>query len=234
VRNPYVSDEIWNAVEPYFVPEFSPVKAALDTIFSKSRVLSSLKSMSKAGFNRLTHPSRKVIVATHPYLKGYLVKVFLDTMDNAEWHSWLRRARGARIIQDAINIHGYQHIMKVPKKWIYPLPADPSPRKDGIYRKNFVLLVQQMDILDDRKNWKAYKKKMTPEILNALYTLLTEYKLIDSVYADNVPFCKDGKMAFIDTEYTGDTTMDVPLSAVGQYLSKPMVAQWEQLIVNGL
>lgn len=232
-RNPYVSDEAWNSVSPYFVPENTPEKAALDAIFSKKGVLTSLKSLSNAGFLIITNPKDKILLLSHPNLKGYLLKVYLDSQEIPEWHCFMRRARGARVVQDAINFHGYQHIMKVPRKWIYPLPADPTPAKVGS-RKNFVLLVQKIDILNDKKNRKAFKEKMTQEILNALYNLMTTYLLIDSVYADNIPFCKDGKIAFIDTEYTGDTTMAVPLSAVGQYLSPTMLGHWEQLLNYGL
>lgn len=232
IRNQNVPDEVWNAVSPYFVPEFSQEKAALDTIFSKKGVLKSLKSLSNAGFLIITNPKDKIIVLSHPFLKGYLLKVFTDGMNHTDWDVWRRRVEGANTIRDAINSHGYQHLMKVPNKWIYPIPSDPTPVKNGERKMNFILLVQKMDILNDTNNRKAYKRKVTPEILDALYTLLTQYLLIDSVYADNIPFCRDGKIAFVDTEYAGDTTREVPLSALGQYLSADMLAYWEQLIIR--
>lgn len=233
-RNTQVVDYVWNALQPYFVPEYSEEKAALDTIFAERGVLKSLRSLSKAGFHLITNPKSKIIVLSHPYLEGYLVKAYLESEDIPEWDCWLRRARGARIVREAISRHGYEHILKVPRKWVYPLPENPSPVKEGTFRKYFVLLVEKMDILDDKKNRKAFKKQMTREILGALYTLLMENLMIDSVYADNIPFCKDGKIAFVDTEYTGDRTRDVPLSALGQYLSPAMLAEWEQLLNYGL
>lgn len=233
-QNSRVSNEIWSSLQPYFVPEYSHEKAALDTIFHKPGVLQSMKSLSEAGFLLITNPKSKIIVLSHPYLKGYLIKVYLETEPMAEWDAWLRRVRGAHTIQEAIISHGYQHLMKVPKKWIYPLPENSLPVKDGMYRKNFVLLVEEMDILEEKKNRKAFKNKITHEHLVALYTLLTKYRLIDSVYSDNIPFCKDGKIAFIDTEWAGDTTIEVPLSSIGQYLSKPMLAEWEQLLNHGV
>ena len=122
--------------------------------------------------------------------------------------------------------------MKVPHKWIYPLPADPSPKeKEGIYRKNFILVTEEMDILSRKKNRKAYNKRITKKHLIALYTLINECGLLDSVYADNVPFCKDGKMAFIDTEHSLNEP-PYPLAFIGQYLNDEMLGYWEQLL-NG-
>lgn len=233
-KNPQVAEYIWNTLEPYFVPEYSKEKIALDTIFQEEGVLKSIKTLNRAGFHLITNPKSKIIVLSHSDLKGYLFKVYLESENIPEWDCWLRRARGSRVIQDAINEYGYEHIMKVPRKWIYPLPQDKRPLKEGTFRKYFVLLVEKMDILSYKKNKRAFKTKVNQETLIALYTLLTENLLIDSVYADNIPFCKDGRIAFVDTEFSGDRTRDVPLSAVGQYLSSDMLAVWEQLIINGV
>jgi len=233
VQNPYVSEEIWSSISPYFLPENFPQKEALDKIFSKRRVLSSASSMKKADFVLLTNPKKNIVVARHPKLKGYLVKAYLDDDKAQEWVWLRRRVEGARVIQESIENHGYQGIMKTPKKWIYPLPPDPKP-KSGHSGKNFVLIVEEIDILNDHKNRKAYRTRMTPPLLDALYTILMENRLIDSIYAKNVPFCKDGRLAFVDTEHFNDTTREVPISRVAQYLSKEMHAYWEQLIQQGV
>lgn len=228
IRPAHVSEEAWNTLSPYFLPETFPEKAILDEVFSKRRVLKSIKSMIKSGFFILTDPKDKIIVAKHINIKKYLIKVYLDGMPIAEWDCWRRRLRGVQVIQEAIERHGFQNIMKTPKKWVYPLPPSPlPPEQDG---KNFILVVEEIDILKDRKNRAAYKKKMTPEILEAFYLMLTEYRLLDSVYADNTPFCKDGRMAFIDTEWTGSKRQTMPLSAVAQYLSAEMLPYWQELV----
>jgi len=232
-QNPYVSEELWNSLSPYFIPAESEEKAILDSIFSQRRVLSSIKSMVKSGFILLTHPKDKIIVAKHPYLKGYLIKAYTDNMNFPDFYWWKKRIDGVRVIEQKIIEYGYQKIMKVPKKWIYPLPAEPSPLKGAKYRKNFILIVQDMEILDKKHNFKAYKTKMTPHILDAFYIMLTNLMLIDSIYADNTPFCKDGKLAFIDTEHSLDTTRPVAITTVAKYLSPKMYSYWEQLIVNG-
>ncbi|MEI8366106.1 MAG: hypothetical protein WCF65_06780 [Parachlamydiaceae bacterium] len=227
VRPPYVSEDVWNKLSPYFLPENFPEKAILDKAFSRRQVLKSIKSMIKSGFFIITNPKNKIIVAKHIRMQNYLIKVYLDGSPGPVWDCWLRRVQGAQMIQKGINLHGYQSIMKVPRKWIYPLPYSATANAES---KHFILVVDKINILNDKKNRGAYKRKMTPELLDALYSMLTEYKLIDSVYPDNVPFCRDGKLAFVDTEYAGGTAQPVPLGAVKRYLSKSMSAYWEQLI----
>ena len=233
IQPPSLPSVIWNELTPYFLPENTPQKALLDEIFTKRRVLSSLKSMSRAGFILLTDPKHKIIVARHPKIPGYLFKVFLDTSSECDYHWWRKRINGVNAIQAAIDSHGYNHIMKTPKKWMYPLPPEPLAA-EGSYPKNFILVVEEVDIFKQSENRSAYRTMMTKERLNAFYTLLKDLNLIDSVYADNTPFCKDGKMAFIDTEHAMDLTLQVPLSVVGQYLNPEMLKYWEQLISNGI
>lgn len=233
VQNPYVSEELWNTLFPYFLPEHFPEKTALDRIFSKRGVLNSFKSMTKAGFIIITNSKDKIVVAKHPYLKGYLIKAYTEDKEILDWYWWKKRIDGIQVIQEKITQYGFQGIMKTPKKWIYPLPPEPFPKGNQAHRKNFILIVQDMDILDNKKNLKAYQTKMTPQILDAFYILLTELLLIDSIYADNTPFCKDGKMAFIDSEHILDTTQPLHLTKVASYLSPEMYKYWEQLIVNG-
>lgn len=225
--------ETWDELSAYFLPENSNERAILDEIFGKRRVLGSLKSMSRAGFILLTDPKHKIIVARHPKIPGYLFKIFLDTSSECEYHWWRKRIIGVNTIQEAIDRYQYGDMFKTPKKWIYPLPPEPASA-EGTYRKYFILVVEQMDILKHDLNRSAYMKIMDKNRLDAFYTLLTELNLIDSVYADNTPFCKDWRMAFIDTEHAMDTTLQVPLSVVGQYLSPEMLGYWEQLLLYGL
>lgn len=231
-RNSNVSIEVWEMLKPNFLPIDSPLKKSLDSIFKKRNVLKSKKKMRNAGF-LLISPSNKIIVGRHYKLRGYLIKAYLEKGSLEEWYWWQRRVNGANIIRDSIKKHGFEAIMKVPRKWIYPLPIT-SEEKDATRLRNFILVVEDCLALDSYHNHKAYKKKMTTHHLDALYTMLTENSLIDSVYPDNVPFCEDGKMAFLDTEHTLIKEREVPLSALGQHLSKEMIAHWEQVLIHGV
>jgi hypothetical protein len=44
-----------------------------------------------------------------------------------EHYYWIKQVRRARLVQESIRAHNYQHLLKVPEKWIYLLPDEPSP-----------------------------------------------------------------------------------------------------------
>ncbi len=235
LNNPYISDDIWQHVTPYLIPDDHPAKEALDKIFSSSRALRSVKAMRQAGFSNPVPGYKGMIVTKHKSIPGYLIKAYLDTTNIPEWLALTHRAIGARYIQNTIDKFGYQGIMKVPKKWIYPLPAEPSPpQEEGYFRKNFVLVVENMKILSFADNEAAYKRLITKKILEALYTVLREDKLVDSVYIDNIPFSRDGKIAFVDTEHFNTTTKPLHLEHLARCFSKSMRAYWLQLCSNGI
>lgn len=71
---------------------------------------------------------------------------------------------------------------------------------------------------------------MNKEKLEALYTMLSENLLIDSTFIDNIPFSKDGRIAFIDTEHYNSTLKEVCYEMVGAQLSPNMQEHWNQLI----
>lgn len=236
-RNPLVSEETWNAALPYLLPEDSREKNILDRIFSKRRVLKSRESMEKSGFFLLGPPERVVMIAKHQQLKGYILKCYLDTYYNGSY-SLIRRAMGAKAIQDIIDSEGFENILCVPKKWVYPLPIDPGSSPDEP-RQTFIVLCEKINILDGQDNIKAYKKKFTPTMANALYTVLSRLIMIDSMLIDNIPFCKDGRIAFIDTEHFHGPYEPPPSSRYMSFynpaqlstrLSPKMQEYWQQLI----
>lgn len=221
--------DIWQAVEPYFLPESHPIKPVLDQIFHSPEVTLDGVHLAKAGFTHIT-PGKysKTIVTRHPKLRGYLIKLYTDDQFEIEdWSHWKNRVVGANLIREAIAAHGYENIMAVPHKWIYPLPSQFFPPQ-GTTRKQFVLIVEDMHILsskESRKKWKS--NKLPHNTLDAVYIMLTELGLWDSVYAFNMPFTKEGKIAFIDTEFYHG--WPVHLSRLKQYLSKDNAAYWDSL-----
>lgn len=191
-------------ISPYLIPENLPVKRKLDKIFSKSRATQDLETLKKAGFHfKIRKKWDQIIVATHSKLKGYLVKLYTDNQIGVpDWPMWIKRIEGALLIQRIIDQHGYRHLFKTPKKWIYPLPDKPLPQP-GLDKKNYVLIVEDMYLFDSELNrafWR-HEKYMNEERLRAFHTILKEGGLIDSVYTDNTPVCEDERMAFIDTEH---------------------------------
>jgi hypothetical protein len=188
------------------------------------------ETFEKAGFGKVKmRKPTNIIVGKHYRFNGYLFKVFLDTQpDVCEWDNWVKRIEGARHIKKWINKHRI-YDFTVPKKWVYPLPAYPSPPEgDPRYRrKNFILIVEDMRILKQKENLAAYRDQITHEQLEQLFKILTELGLIDSVYPDNIPFTKSGKIAFIDTEH--HHLWPVLYYKLTHHLSPLMQPYWESL-----
>ena len=229
---PAVLDEL----QIYLLPNEHPAKPTLDSIFKKSRPTLCYEALENAGFT--TYPRRKtsqVYCARHPRLKGYLIKTFLDQQAEIqeEWAHWLRRIRGADQMRAWIESHAYGHFFKAPRKWIYPIPqTKKNPPHSRLRPQEFLLVVEDMQTLSETENKKAWIHRMTEAHLNALYFALTENLLIDSIYIDNIPFCKDGRIAFLDTEHINVTHIPLVLSRLLPRLSPPMAHHWRALIPN--
>jgi hypothetical protein len=229
----HIPMSIWEAVTPYLIPEDHPMKNSLDEIFSaKRRVVHSSDTLKKAGFKN-TRPGKwtSTIVAKHPKLTGYLVKMYTDDQKNKiDWAKFLDRVRGSKAVQEAVDAHDWHDLFKVPQKWIYLIPENPAPPA-GRPRKNFILLVEDMDLISKKANLRKWERSDLPKkFLNAVFILLKEVGLRDSVYAFNLPFSTDGRIAFVDTEYYH--MWPVHYRSLLQYLSQGNREYWKQIINN--
>ena len=231
--NSYVDIELWDDLVPYFLPEDHPIKLAMDKIFlQKKRVTKSKHSLKKAKFKTIRKGEmHKAFIVSHQSLKGYLLKLYVDKQYKVSDGKRLKgRILGAQVVQETIDEYGFQSIFKVPKKWIYPLPQEPSPPDKKKYkRKNFVLVVEDMNILDKEKNKEKWKSStMTEDLLDAIFTMIDEAGLSDSIYAFNIPFSHDGRLAFVDTEYYNK--WPIHFGYLGAYFSPEMKEYWKMLI----
>lgn len=232
IYNPLIPLEVWQELEPYFLPPDHPIKMRLDRLFQKHRITLSLATFIKSGFlNAKLRKPTNVVVGKNPRFYGYVFKVYLDTQPQlCEWDNWLKRIQGANAIRKCIDQHGFDSFT-VPQKWLYPLPLEPFPPLHARYnRKNFILICEDMNILTADENLKAYKKKTNPRLLWELYTILTEVGLLDSVYPDNIPFTIGGQIAFIDTEHHHHPKETIPYHKLTPYLSEEMEIYWQSLI----
>jgi len=232
--NPYVPLEIWDTMAPYFLPESHPSKILLDAMFSSSRVTYSQLSLMQAGFSHIKYrSSHNAFVIRHSDIPGLYLKVYTDQQPiTDDWARFKRRLDGSDVIRACILRHGYQDMFDVPLKWVYPLPLEPSPPNDPLcIRKNFVLIAQDMNLLSFDANRMAYRSRITKEHLDALYIILTEAGLKDSIYISNIPFNKEGKICFVDTEHFHK--WPIALQTLQGWFSPKMGAYWEELIRNG-
>lgn len=232
IRPPHISQEVWDNVSLYFLPESHPIKPILDQIFFQSRATASLKSMKKAGFDankpmKWTH----LVVARHPDTPEYIFKVFLDAQRLFKKFPvedlWMLRIEGVNLIRNELDKMDWNHIFKVPRKWIYPLPANPAASKDFV-RKDFILVEDDMDILSKTDNEAVWQSDViTTDILDAIYHLVTEYGLYDSPKPNNMPFSNDGRIAFVDTQV--HHVWPVKYYKLTPHLNAEMKAYWKEI-----
>ncbi len=225
--------EMLEKVRPYLIPAGHPAKSRLDTIFSKKGVLASPKSMEEAGFNLLCYrEGRGLVVARHRLLKGYLIKAYLDHDHHAEWARWVRRVKGSLLVQKCIQENKkYSRLVKVPKKWIYQLsPEVIGTSSSPVGPREFVLLVEDMNLKEIEETRELYLRKASYPALEALFTVIDKSGYSDCHIA-NVPFSRDLRIAFIDTEHTN--TWPVHPEWLTKWFSPRKQHYWNHLIQSG-
>lgn len=226
-----VSPDVWQMLNSYFLPDDHPIRKKLDMVCSSTDLLENEESLKKAGFKMTGAKGySKTMILKHNKLKKYLIKAFTDDQPQVvDWEIWVRRIDGASVIRSAIDRLGFQKIFKVPQKWIYQVTRS----GENFDQKNFILVVEDMEIYDQRGNrimW-ANAGYASKEKLNALYILLKEVGLKDSIYIDNIPFSLDEKIAFVDTEHFHK--WPVQYQRLTPVLSKKMQDYWTNLTVSG-
>lgn len=217
---------------PFFMPQSHPIKHRLDSLFSSKRVTLNMETLQKAGFKK-SKPRKftKLIVTTHPKFPGYIFKLYLDAQrphkNIPEHQFWVMRIEGAKKIRSYIAQHDLKGLFKVPKKWIYALPTHPLP-PEGYYRRMSILVEEDMEILSNTENKQAWASDdVTHLLLHELYMMLKTLGLRDCAKPENIPFSRDGRIAFIDTQTHGSST--VHFSKLNHALSPENRTYWKSL-----
>lgn len=223
-----IDPAVLSEVSPYLLQDKELIYK-LDKIFKKSRVLAHTGTLDQAGFRHHgsgVHTSG-VHVMKHKKLKGYLIKCFTDDFkDKEDWIHFLWRVKGAEAIRKAIELQKAESQFKVPRKWIYKIPDD-APQGPH----HFVLVVEDMKVLSHSENKDKWKKKAGFTLLYNLYHILNNAGAADSNFVDNIPFCEDGKVAFIDTEIFN--RWPVKFSKMDKYLFGSNREYWIHLYQSG-
>ena len=233
-RNRCIKSKIKRKIRPYLIPYNHPMKPILDELFS-TRVTANRETLKNANFKIIDRRNRSFIfVVSHTLLPGYLLKLHLDRDKRKKQHkeSWewlVKRCEGAKKIQGIIKKHSIKHFVCA-KKWIYCLPPEPSPPKDKNYTRHLaVLLVTDMQLIPSEENYHAWRYRITKNHLDELYVLVTRGKG-SSYRPDNMPFTKDGKIAFIDTEYPNKGP---DFNSIRGYLNSEMRRYWDKIVSAG-
>lgn len=223
--------EVFEKIKPYLLPDNCRAAAVLKQILSKRDVLSSTETLENAGFQLICSRKEKtrLIVVSHPLLKGFLLKVYSEDLRHSEWTRWVRRIKGALCLQAIIDENKrYKKYFKVPKKWIYILPKE--NRGKGEFARESVLLVEDMQITDKETNRALHRVLWSYAGLDALYTVLQKSGFSDG-HIDNLPFSTDHRVAFIDTEYTNQA--NVHFDWLTKWFADSKQPYWEALMEHG-
>lgn len=232
IQNPHVSPQVWERMSKYFLPANHPLKNKLDKLFGEKRITLDQKHLKEGGFKSpALRDHSRTVVSQHKKFRGYYFKFFSDEQRNVvDWKKLLNRVVGAQKVRDVIRKHHYEKYFKVPDKWIYPLPAEPSPPSNYL-RKNFILIAQDVSALKFWPNYAKWKStSLSKSFLSAFFRILSDAGLYDSVHPFNVPFTFDGRAAFIDTEV--HSKWPIPYEKLTPRLSDENQVYWNQLIQN--
>lgn len=219
------------AIQKYLLPTSHPLKPALDLIFfHKPEALKNQLTFADAEFfTHFAQPTSFIYVASHPLLKGYLVKAYLDdecrsTSATPYWQRLVERCKGAENIRNLITHKKLKHFV-VPDKWVYLLPTD------GVHaiKQPLLLLVTDMEIVSPEECEFAWKNLATREHIRELYCILS-HGFASCFLTANIPFTKHGKFACIDTEHP---YRKLKYDMVKRFLSDEMAAYWDALVKSG-
>jgi hypothetical protein len=219
-------------IRPYLLPPNHFLKPSLDAIFSSSRAILDDAAFAQAGFETIFNQPRSFIrVARHPDLPNHLIKANLDVDlklkgGHTSWEWFLRRCEAAKVIRKIILEKNLRHF-SVPEKYLYILPAEPKPPNSPTYSRKFlVLVVEDMHLVSDETNLHLWETMITQEHLDELFKILKKLPHM-TLRASNMVFTKEGKIAFIDTEYIHRCSHGY--ERLDEFLNPKMRSYWQSI-----
>lgn len=226
--NPLLTAKMKEMILPHLLPLNHPAKAALDSIFTGSRVTKNLDSLTNGGFSVIAIQKKSsIIVVRHPLIPGYVLKIYRDSNPYGRdripgWECLTKRCENAKAIRQIINKYKFRHLT-LPYKWLYILPLDPVPSRKK--HQPIVLLATDMDIENPEISSEAWRTRITPSHLNELYILLKKgYGSV--LLPENLPLTKQGTFAIIDTERSKQKK---DFRDVEHYLPDDLKYYWREL-----
>lgn len=220
-----LDSDIKAEITPHLIPLNHQIKPLLDKIFARTDVTKNIKSLQKAGFNILfIKKTSLVVIAKHILVPGYLFKIYLESeirmkSNQPSWKWLVSRCAGAKKIQSIIDQNKILNFA-VPEKFLYIVP-----KRDNELIHPVVLVVQDMNIVTYEHTEYAWRHLITPKHLAELYAILSQG--YGSTYLiQNIPYTKEGKFAFIDTEYP---YRSLDLTKIKRFISPDLFNYWDSL-----
>ncbi len=172
----------------------------LDKLFHRWPEFESPKDWKHAGFQILQDKEDKILVVSHKSADRYLFKKYSSgdyRSPKEQLERYQRRVAGAARLRSHIAANGLRRVV-VPQKWLCELPA----ASDSKGKSPHVVVVERQRILDTDASEARYRHLDTEtarELFTILFAFRGDFRTERSV-TRNVPFTRDGTIAFIDTE----------------------------------
>lgn len=190
--------------------KFEPRSIDLRALFHDPAMFDSRAAWTRAGFQVIAGSSPTAcMVAAHPSAPGYLFKKFTSAVSRRDQdENYEARVEGARRLAKLIRKKKFRHVA-VPKKSLHDLPR--------IFGKRArILVVEHLDVLDHDATALRYRD-IAERALRELMTMIAKFRGLDSTIL-NVPFLRDGRVAFIDLEHWSRKKR-TRLKTIGGYLT---------------
>lgn len=210
-------------IASYQLPEDHPLASLLDELFADPKTLRNESELKRAGFKILHQRPSSMLVASHPRLKGHLIKIHLHNGSRTFeqiWDNWVNRCKGADNVRKLIDEKKIRHFT-VAHKWIYfPKIEEPLP----------ILIVTHMRTRSKEESIAAWKTQITRRHLREIFCLVS-HGFASTSFPSNIPYLGKGRFAFVDTE----RPFREPIYEHGRaHLSPTMQAYWDTLLKNHL
>jgi hypothetical protein len=167
-----------------------PIVGTLKELLVDPKMFKSFDRFQSAGFDLIEHSPNKIMSGSNRRVRGYLIKKYDNEKDGEDQvRNYLHRIEGAKLIRNFIAEHGFRFVV-APKKWLYELPSS--------FPERYLVVAEKLELISreaTERNYGRIGKKETEE----LSTMLYYFRGLNSTAA-NLPFTKDGQIAFIDTE----------------------------------
>lgn len=217
------SENLLQEIQSYLFPKGHPLAAALEELFSTPLLTSGIQDLESKGFLRVSvgQFSGRFLPMIHPDFPGFFFKIPSDTSSGGSMTlKWLDRIRGAAYIRKILENTSCKYL-KVPRKWLFSLPGD---------SRTYILVAEKMDLLSRSDNLLHYRFHMKEEVLEELANLIAHG--LNNIRPDNLFFCKDGTLAFVDTEGYLRGGFQSRFHRIDPYLNREMYGKWQQLVAR--
>ena len=189
----------------------------LSKLFFYPDMFDSSRSWQHAGFDvdiGRTGNKSDIMVATHPLVPGVLFKKYSNKVSlKNQLENYTRRVKGAQKLRELIDAERLTKIA-VPAKHLYKLSSTFS-RKG---RDDYILVVERFELVDKVTCRQMYGS-MDDETLRQLCVVVRTIRGL-SAGLRNMPFARDGRIAFIDTERWADGHKKAPLRRIRDHLTE--------------